>query len=82
MTHIRPGKRGVTANPGQGSHRNFKTKFPDFSMIIIHVFPEGFCRKVVAIVMSDGENNPCYTHKIGNISTLFSKFHHIVHTLP
>ena len=36
--------------------RNFKTKFPDFSMIIIHVFPEGFCCKMAVIVMSDGES--------------------------
>ena len=45
-------------------------------MIIIHVFPEEFCRKAATIVTSDGENNP----QIGKISTLFSKFHQIVHS--
>ena len=55
----------------QGSHGNFKTKFPDFSMIIIHVFPEGFCCKVAGIVTSNGENNPRYTSKIGKKNNPF-----------
>ena len=27
-------------------------------IFIIHVFPEGVCRKVAAIVTSNGDNNP------------------------